>query len=154
MAKTGMMFFEEYFDYMDDMTPEQYYQFMGLIRDLRYNGVDTDANMVEDKIVRLAWRAVRPSVMKSLANAKHYGEKKGKGKEDQPPAQVSVYTPKEKQDKNIPPMEAWMDELSGMTVEPVRALRMNELCHKYGYPYEEMLSMYQQYKQNKAVIYG
>ena len=88
--------------------------------------------------------------------------KKEKAKEEEAPAQVSVYTPKDEtmskpyqpDTEGVPPMEAWMDEMSGLTVEPVRALRMNKLCHKYGYPYEEMLSMYQQYERNKAVRYG
>lgn len=71
----GIVFFEEYFDYMEDMTPEQYYQFMGLIRDLRFSGADTDPNLVNDKVVRLAWRAVRPSVLKSTRNASNYEKK-------------------------------------------------------------------------------
>lgn len=96
IMKKGMIFFEEYFDYMDDMTPEQYYQFMGLIRDLRYNGVDTNVNDVEDRIVRLAWRAVRPSIMKSLENAKGYEKRKEKVEEAEPV--VSTYTESAKED--------------------------------------------------------
>lgn len=82
----GIVFFEEYFDYMDDMTPEQYYEFMGLIRDLRFNGVDKDAKDVEDKCVRMAWRAVRPSILKSLTNSKDYEKRKGdkSAKKDEP----------------------------------------------------------------------
>lgn len=71
----GIVFFEEYFGYMDDMTPEQYCQFMGLIRDLRFSGADTDPNSIEDKVVRLAWRSVRPSVLKSTRNAVNYERK-------------------------------------------------------------------------------
>lgn len=74
----GMIFFEDYFNYMDDMTPEQFYQFMGLIRDLRYRGIDTDANEIEDKIVRLAWRSVRHSVAKSKKNSDNYESNKNK----------------------------------------------------------------------------
>lgn len=85
-----MVFFEEYFEYMDDMTPEQFYQFMGLIRDLRYKGIDTEAKDIEDKDVRLAWRAVRPSVKKSLQNAKDYKKKQQKEEPTQP---VEDYDP-------------------------------------------------------------
>lgn len=98
MAKQGMIFFEEYFDYMDDMTPEQYYQFMCLIRDLRYNSIDTDVNEVEDKVVRVAWRAVRPSVLKSMRNAKDYANRKGNNNEE---PEVSTYTPTEEEMKEI-----------------------------------------------------
>lgn len=93
-----MIFFEEYFDYMDDMTPEQYYQFMCLIRDLRYNSIDTDVNKVEDKVVRVAWRAVRPSVLKSMRNAKDYANRKGNNNEE---PEVSTYTPTEEEMKEI-----------------------------------------------------
>ena len=69
---TGIVFFKDYFDYMDDLSPEQYYQFMGLIRDLRFEGKDVKPEEVEDKSVRLAWRSVRPSILKSSTNAKRY----------------------------------------------------------------------------------
>ena len=83
----GIVFFEEYFDFMDDMTPEEFYEFMGLIRDLRFNGVDTKPEEVNNKVVRLAWRSVRPSVLKSARNARDYegnkGQKPKQGQEEQ-----------------------------------------------------------------------
>lgn len=89
MAK-GMIFFEDYFNYMDDMTPEQFYQFMGLIRDLRYRGIDTDVNEIEDKVVRLAWRSVRHSVSKSKKNAEDYDKRKGENKQKQEEPVIST----------------------------------------------------------------
>ena len=75
--------FEEYFDYMDDMTPEQYCQFIGLIRDMRFRGKDTKVTDVEDKVVRLAWRSVRPVILKSMRNAKDYERRKTKQEVEQ-----------------------------------------------------------------------
>ena len=73
---TGIVFFEEYFDYMDDFSPEQYYGFMQLIRNLRFKGIDTDPADVEDRGIRLAWRSIRPSILKSTTNAKRYNSNK------------------------------------------------------------------------------
>lgn len=104
----GITFFQEYFDYMDDMTPDQFYEFMGLIRDLRFNGVDTKPQEVEDKSVRIAWRAVRPVVLKSTTNAKAY-EKRAKpqvNKEDEPIVgnEVVVYNEK-------PEIDRWLNAI-------------------------------------------
>lgn len=64
---------------MDDMTPEEFYEFMGLIRDLRFNGVDKKPEEIENKVVRLAWRATRPSIQKSAKNAKDHEKRKKDG---------------------------------------------------------------------------
>jgi len=86
----GIVFFEEYFEFMDDMTPEQYYEFMGLIRNLRFNGIDTKPEEVTDKVVRLAWRSVRPSIKKSKRNADDHNKKKQREQQEEP--QVSTFT--------------------------------------------------------------
>lgn len=90
----GITFFKEYFDYMDDMTPEQYCKFMRMIRDLRFDGIDTLPEDVEDKVVRLAWRAVRPVVQKSTRNAKNYGDRKNKTEKEEEPQDDSQPIPK------------------------------------------------------------
>ena len=94
-----MIFFEEYFDYMDDMTPEQYCQFMTLIKDLRFNNKDVHPEEITDKVVRLAWRAVRPSVLKSTTNARGYERRKGEKDTKK----------KEEEDNNE--MERWLSAL-------------------------------------------
>ena len=78
------------------MTPEEYYEFMTLIRNLRFKGIDTKPEDVENKYIRMAWRAVRPSVLKSIRNARTYENKKNKEQEQEP--QVSTYT-----DTPLPP---------------------------------------------------
>ena len=75
---------------MDDMTPEEYYEFMTLIRNLRFKEIDTKPEDVENKNIRMAWRAVRPSVLKSKRNARTYENKKNKEQEEEP--QVSTYS--------------------------------------------------------------
>lgn len=72
------------------MTPEEYYEFMTLIRNLRFKGIDTKPEDVENKYIRMAWRAVRPSVLKSIRNARTYENKKNKEQEEEP--QVSTYS--------------------------------------------------------------
>ena len=90
----GMVFYKEYFDYLDDLTPEQFVELMRMIRDLRYYGKDTPVSNVEDRMVRIAWRAVRPSVAKSTRNAKDYQDrKKKKTKKVKKPVQPKTDTP-------------------------------------------------------------
>ena len=84
----GIVFFEEYFNFMDDLTPEQFCEFMRLIQNLRFKGIDTKVEDVEDRDVRLVWRSVRPSILKSRNNAKDY-EKKNKPKQEEPAIEVS-----------------------------------------------------------------
>lgn len=68
-------FFEEYFDYAEDLTGEQYKTFMLMIRDLRFKGIDILPQDIEDKDLRLAWRSVRPCILKSSRNARAYEKK-------------------------------------------------------------------------------
>lgn len=89
---------------MEDMTPEEFCEFMRLIRDLRFKGIDTKPEQVENKSVRLAWRSVRPVVMKSTQNAKDYRKKQQAKSEAE--IEVSTYTA---QPTNILPMEEEFD---------------------------------------------
>ena len=68
------------------MSPVQFYEFMDLIRDARFKGIDTHPEEVKDKEVRMAWRAVRPSVLKSARNARYYNKSN-----QEPEEQVSTY---------------------------------------------------------------
>lgn len=72
---------------MDDMTPEEFCEFMRLIRDLRFNSIDTKPEEVENKNIRLAWRSVRPAVIKSIANARNYTKRKEKEEAKKQPIQ-------------------------------------------------------------------
>lgn len=102
MAKKGIVFFKEYFDYMDDLTPEQFFELMGMIRDLRYNDIDTPPESVSDRSVRLAWRALRPSVAKSARNAKDYENRKQNESENETATTVQQTQAEEIDvDKNI-----------------------------------------------------
>lgn len=97
---------------MEDMTPEEFCEFMRLIRDLRFKGIDTKPEQVENKSVRLAWRSVRPVVMKSTQNAKDYRKKQQAKSEAE--IEVSTYTP---HPTNIPPMEEEFDILQDFNPE-------------------------------------
>lgn len=73
------------------MTPEEYYEFMTLIRNLRFKGIDTKPEDVENKYIRMAWRAVRPSVLKSTRNARAYENKKNKKQEQEQEPLLTTY---------------------------------------------------------------
>ena len=134
MAK-GMIFFEDYFNYMDDMTPEQFYQFMGLIRDLRYKGIDKDANEIEDKVVRLAWRSVRHSVGKSKKNAEDYDKRKKKEQEEN----VSVYSEPKAPNYDSKIEEAKQFYREGREDKAIYIV--NQLKNKSGYTFDELMEM-------------
>lgn len=123
----GIVFFEEYFEFMDDMTPEQYYEFMGLIRNLRFNGIDTKPEEVTDKVVRLAWRSVRPSIKKSKRNADDHDKKKQREQQEEP--QVSTQTPL---NECINDLMAVYNEKGYETM----IYRINHKCREWGYPFE------------------
>lgn len=150
---TGILFFEEYFDYMDDMTAEQYYQFMKLIRDVRFKGCDKDPSEIDDKTIRLAWRAIRPSVLKSARNARDYRKNKEKlSKADEPVATIQV----EEAQTDTKPQTQEPQRVFGTQGEAIDYLveyskthnkhdteyERNKICRKYGFNYKSMIDEY------------
>lgn len=129
----GITFFKEYFDFMDDMTPEQYYEFMRLIRDLRFNGIDTKPEDVEDKFVRLAWRSVRPVIAKSTRNAKDYNKKKTQKETQEEEPQVSTQT---SLNECINDLMAVYNEKGYESM----IYRINHKCREWGYPFDVLKS--------------
>lgn len=156
------MFFEDYFDYMDDMTPEQFYEFMGLIRDARFNSIDTNPNEIKDKDVRLAWRAVRPSILKSGRNARHHNKKQAE--QEAEPIDVEEPTPVEESQVSTytytpePAAPAGVKFKGGTQGEFVEFLgeyakthskheverERNYRCNEYGYNQDEVIEEYNQ----------
>lgn len=147
------MFFEEYFEYMDDMTAEQYYQFMKLIRDVRFKGCDKDPSEIDDKTVRLAWRAIRPSVLKSARNARDYRKNKEKlSKADEPTAAIQV----EEIQIDTNPQTQEPQRVFGTQGEAIDYLveygkthskhdteyERNKICREYGFNYKSMIDEY------------
>lgn len=71
-------FFEAYFEYMDDLNPQQFYELMDCIRRTRWNGETIDPSTIKDKDVRLTWRSLKPAIEKSRRNAQDYQDKEAK----------------------------------------------------------------------------
>ena len=171
----GIVFFEEYFEFMDDMTPEQYYEFMSLIRNLRFNGIDTKPEEVTDKVVRLAWRSVRPSIKKSKRNADDHNKKKQREQQEEP--QVSTLPVEEQTTTDYDPMEdafgedqqvyneidnidKWLDLFRAKEKGVGRyemEMSMQDKCTINNYDFNEMrAAYYAKYppRQESEVIYG
>lgn len=141
----NITFFKEYFDFMDDMTPEEFYEFMGLIRDLRFNDIDTKPEEVENKTIRLAWRCIRPSIIKSRRNARVY-EKKKQTKTEQKEEEVSTYTPTEDiTDDDLEKIFQAETKESSRDVE----WRIRQVAAKTGKTQDWVQSQYNDYRQMK-----
>lgn len=157
----GIVFFEEYFNYLDDMSPEQYFQFMCLIRDLRFKGIDTDPNLIEDRDLRMVWRVVRPSVLKSKKNADDYKkkqeekERQKQGQEQcavQPLSQDEETQQQSPSDYDLTDIDStisylvYVDKSKG---KYQREREMNDICRKNNWDFIMVLN-----KFNKAYSYG
>lgn len=140
---------------MDDMTPDEFCEFMSLIRDLRFNGVDTKPEEVNNKAVRLAWRSVRPVVLKSTSNAKDYeNKKKPKEKKQEEPAKP-VEAVKVLPTVTIPAAQTmdyddYLEELSKVEDTKGKQSRermMNDTYYPYG-AFERVYNDYIAYRTN------
>ena len=162
----GIVFFEEYFDFMDDMTPEEFYEFMGLIRDLRFNGVDTKPEEVNNKVVRLAWRSVRPTVLKSARNARDYEGKKGQkpkqGQEEQVDNSIPTYdiSNNEKEKAKEEEVSTYTRKITDEDLEKIYEAefkgnvrdfdwRIRQTANKAGITQDMVQSQYVDYRENR-----
>ena len=77
----GIMIFKDTLEYlMDDyLTAEQFAELMKLIYQTRW-GDGVDEKSIADKEVRLVWKTLKHSVLKSARNARHHN--KGKNNSD------------------------------------------------------------------------
>ena len=77
----GIMIFKDTLEYlMDDyLTAEQFAELMKLIYQTRW-GDGVDEKSIADKEVRLVWKTLKHSVLKSARNARHHS--KGKNNSD------------------------------------------------------------------------
>lgn len=70
-----LSFYENWVDIMEMCNPEEWYELTTIITNLRFKNIDTDPKTLTNIKVKMAWTAIRPSILKSNRNSR-YQEKK------------------------------------------------------------------------------
>lgn len=70
-----LSFYENWVDIMEMCNPEEWYELTTIITNLRFKNIDTDPKTLTNIKVKMAWTAIRPSILKSNRNTR-YQEKK------------------------------------------------------------------------------
>lgn len=70
-----LSFYENWVDIMEMCNPEEWYELSTIITNLRFKNIDTDPKTLTNIKVKMAWTAIRPSILKSNRNSR-YQEKK------------------------------------------------------------------------------
>lgn len=80
-----MTFYENWVDIMEMCTAEEWYQLSKMITNLRFKKIDTDVKTISNIKIKMAWVAIRPSILKSNRNTRHNNKKKqSQGVENNP----------------------------------------------------------------------
>ena len=72
-----LSFYENWVDIMEMCNPEEWYELSTIITNLRFKNIDTDPKTLTNIKVKMAWTAIRPSILKSNRNTR-YQENKAK----------------------------------------------------------------------------
>ena len=70
-----LSFYENWVDIMEMCNPEEWYELSTIITNLRFKNIDTNPKTLTNIKVKMAWTAIRPSILKSNRNTR-YQEKK------------------------------------------------------------------------------
>lgn len=76
-----LSFYENWVDIMEMCSPEEWYELSTIITNLRFKNIDTDPKTLTNIKVKMAWTAIRPSILKSNRNTR-YQENKAKKNTD------------------------------------------------------------------------
>lgn len=76
-----LSFYENWVDIMEMCNPEEWYELSTIITNLRFKNIDTDPKTLTNIKVKMAWTAIRPSILKSNRNTR-YQENKAKKNTD------------------------------------------------------------------------
>lgn len=71
-----MTFYENWVDIMEMCTAEEWYELSKMITNLRFKKIDTDVKTISNIKIKMAWVAIRPSILKSNRNTRHNNKKK------------------------------------------------------------------------------
>lgn len=75
--KGYMAFMPDWWEYKKELTPEQWYELEDYMFQLRFNGIDTETETIQDKEVRLIWRTIRAQLKKIIRNYNYKIKSKG-----------------------------------------------------------------------------
>lgn len=70
-----LSFYENWVDIMEMCNHEEWYELSTIITNLRFKNIDTDPKTLTNIKIKMAWTAIRPSILKSNRNSR-YQEKK------------------------------------------------------------------------------
>lgn len=84
-SREYIFIFKEQFDYLDILSPEQFYELFRMIRDLRFNGKDIKVKDIDDVTLKGIWVSLRPQILKSARNARFQRNKQEPQPEPQNP---------------------------------------------------------------------
>lgn len=59
-------------------TPEEWYELEDIILQLRFDGIDTDPDTIENEKIAMIWNNIRPSILKSNRDKRYNDSKKSK----------------------------------------------------------------------------
>ena len=76
-----LSFYENWVDIMEMCNPEEWYELSTIITNLRFKNIDTDPKTLTNIKIKMAWTAIRPSILKSNRNTR-YQENKAKKNTD------------------------------------------------------------------------
>ena len=76
-----LSFYENWVDIMEMCNPEEWYELSTIITNLRFKNIDTDPKTLTNIKIKMAWTAIRPSILKSNRNTR-YQENKAKKNND------------------------------------------------------------------------
>ena len=76
-----LSFYENWVDIMEMCNPEEWYELSTIIANLRFKNIDTNPKTLTNIKVKMAWTAIRPSILKSNRNTR-YQENKAKKNTD------------------------------------------------------------------------
>ena len=70
-----LSFYENWVDIMEMCNPEEWYELSTIITNLRFKNIDTDPKTLTNIKVKMAWTAIRPSILKSNRNSRYQDKK-------------------------------------------------------------------------------
>ena len=76
-----LSFYENWVDIMEMCSPEEWYELSTIITNLRFKNIDTNPKTLTNIKIKMAWTAIRPSILKSNRNTR-YQENKSKKNTD------------------------------------------------------------------------
>ena len=117
-----LSFYENWVDIMEMCNPEEWYELSTIITNLRFKNVDTDPKTLTNIKVKMAWTAIRPSILKSNRNTR-YQENKAKKNTDITPNEefdntmITVFPTKKEEEQQTDTKDAEKVEIEAQNAD-------------------------------------